>query len=210
VLVKSKDPRGVSPQDPTRTALELTWNFGSGFDRQLRVKSALAEVDNQEAKLDGVKRNLFELTTGAWARSVSGRERERQLMEAVSTSGQAFRGRRRLMEFGRETLPNVLDAQLDYYNLLFDYIDAAFDQRITELRLARTTGELRIDLEGSNTWVDRIFGAPSRPALTEDGMLEALCLSSNAACASEPVVDRSERAPTPLGLRRSARLAGRS
>ncbi|EJL69060.1 TolC family protein [Variovorax sp. Varisp85] len=191
VLVKSKDPRGVSPQDPTRAAFELNWNFGNGFDRQLRLKSALAEVANQEAKLESVKLNLFELTSASWARTVSGRERERQLMEAVSTAGQAFRGRRRLMEFGRETLPKVLDAQLDYYTLLFDYIDGVFDLRISELRLARTTGELRIDPAGPNGWIDRLFGAPRRQVLTEDGLLGALCISSNTTCAAEPTVDRS-------------------
>ena len=211
VVVKSKDPRGVSPQDPTRAAFELNWNFGNGFDRQLRLKSALAEVANQEAKLEGVKLNLLELTSASWSRAVSGRERERQLAEAVSTSGQAFRGRRRLMEFGRETLPAVLDAQLDYYNLLFDYVDAVFDLRITELRLARTTGELRIDADASNSWIDRIFGPPNRPALSEDGLLTALCISSNAGCASEPVV--AERGATATAanppLRRTARLANR-
>lgn len=211
VVVKSKDPRGVSPQDPTRAAFELNWNFGNGFDRQLRLKSALAEVANQEAKLEGVKLNLLELTSASWSRAVSGRERERQLAEAVSTSGQAFRGRRRLMEFGRETLPAVLDAQLDYYNLLFDYVDAVFDLRITELRLARTTGELRIDADASNSWIDRIFGPPNRPALSEDGLLTALCISSNASCASEPVV--AERGATATAanppLRRTARLANR-
>ncbi|MDP9881093.1 outer membrane protein TolC [Variovorax boronicumulans] len=191
VVVKSKDPRGVSPQDPTRAAFELNWNFGNGFDRQLKLKGALAEVANQEAKMEGVKLNLMELTASSWSRTMAGRERERQLMEAVSTSGQAFRGRRRLMEFGRETLPQVLDAQLDYYTLLFDYIDGVFDLRISELRLARTTGELRVDPLGANNWIDRIFGPPSRNVLTEDGLLGALCISSNTTCASEPLVDRA-------------------
>jgi outer membrane protein TolC len=208
VLVKSKDPRGVSPQDPTRAAFELNWNFGNGFDRQLRLRSALAEVANQEAKLEGVKLNLFELTSASWARTVSGREREKQLMEAVSTAGQAFRGRRRLMEFGRETLPKVLDAQLDYYTLLFDYVDGVFDLRISELRLARTTGELRIDPVGTNGWIDRLFGAPSRQVLTEDGLLAKLCISSNTACASEPVAERSvDAAGANPPLRRTPRLS---
>jgi hypothetical protein len=165
----------------------------------------MAEVENQEAKLEGVKLNLFELTSASWSRTVSGRERERQLMEAVSTSGQAFRGRRRLLEFGRDTLPQVLDAQLEYYNLLFDYVDAVFDLRVNELRLARTTGELRIDPEGGNEWVDRVFGAPSRTVLTEDGLLSGPCLASNSTCASEARVDRSENAQT-VTLRRAERL----
>jgi outer membrane protein TolC len=208
VLVKSKDPRGVSPQDPTRAAFELNWNFGNGFDRQLRLKTALSEIANQEARLEGVKLNLFELTSASWARTVSGRERERQLMEAVSTSGQAFRGRRRLMEFGRETLPKVLDAQLDYYTLLFDYIDGVFDLRISELRLARTTGELRVDPAGLNGWIDRLFGAPRRQVLTEDGLLGTLCISSNTTCASEPVAERAMGVATANPpLRKSQRLS---
>lgn len=115
------------------------------------------------------------------------------------------------MEFGRETLPAVLDAQLDYYNLLFDYVDAVFDLRITELRLARTTGELRIDADASNSWIDRIFGPPNRPALSEDGLLTALCISSNASCASEPVVAERGAGATAANppLRRAARLANR-
>lgn len=209
VLVKSKDPRGVSPQDPTRAAFELNWNFGSGFDRQNRMKAALAEVANQESKLEGVKLNLFELTSSSWSRTVSGRARERQLMEAVSTAGQAFRGRRRLMEFGRETLPKVLDAQLDYYTLLFDYIDGVFDLRVSELRLARTTGELRIDPEGANAWIDRMFGPPSRAALTDDGLLGQLCISSNTACASEATNDRGASDATPA-LRSTTTLLPRN
>jgi outer membrane protein TolC len=207
VVVKSKDPRGVSPQDPTRAAFELNWNFGNGFDRQLRLKGALAEVANQEAKLEGVRNNLFELTSASWARTVSGREREKQLMEAVSTSGLAFRGRRRLMEFGRETLPKVLDAQLDYYTLLFDYVDGVFDLRISELRLARTTGELRIDPDGTNNWIDRIFGPPNRAVITEDGLLSQMCISSNSACPNEPIVERSPSAASANPpLRRTPRL----
>jgi len=204
VIVKSKDPRGVSPSEPTRAALELNWNFGSGFDRQLRVRSALAEVANQEAKLEGVRLNLTELTASSWSRVDSGRERERQLMEAARESGEAFRGRRRLMEFGRDTLPNVLDAQLEYYTLLLDFVDAVFDLRISEFRLARTAGELWFAPDSANTWVDGIFGPPSRAALTGDGM-GVLCIGTTAPCAA----DSAERSPGARGLalRRAQRLS---
>lgn len=211
VVVKTKDPRGVSPSEPTRAALELNWNFGSGFDRQLRVKSALAEVENQRAKLEGARRNLFEATHSAWGRSQSGRERERQLKDAVRESGEAFRGRRRLLEFGRETLPNVLDAQLDYYTLLQDYIDAVFDQRITEFRLARATGELRVVPDAPNPWVDRIFGGTPGPLLDEDGVLGLDCLAtSRTSCRAarpqaQPGRDAGEFG-TPLALSVAPRL----
>lgn len=207
VVVKTKDPRGVSPSEPTRAALELNWNFGSGFDRQLRLKAALAELANQEAKLEGVKQNLFELTAASWSRTAAGREREKQLMDAVSESGQAFRGRHRLMEFGRETLPSVLDAQLDYYTLLLDYVDSVFDLRITELRLARTTGELRVAPDSDNPWIDRIFGATTRPLLNEEGVLGVLCIASAGRCAVESAQPVGRGGPAQgLALRAAPRL----
>ncbi|RYF83146.1 MAG: TolC family protein [Comamonadaceae bacterium] len=202
VVVKTKDPRGVSPSEPTRAALELNWNFGSGFDRQLRVKSALAEVENQRAKMEGARRALFEATSSAWGRTQAGRERERQLQDAVRESGEAFRGRRRLLEFGRETLPNVLDAQLDYYTLLQDYIDAVFDQRISEFRLARATGELRVLSDMHNPWVDRVFGSQSGPLLDQEGVLGLDCMgASRTGCAPSPSRPQTRSTDTQTGTR---------
>ncbi len=73
MVVKSKDPRGVSPQDPTRTALELNWNFGSGFDHvSCAERRHWPRSPTEEAKLEGVKLNLFELTWASWSRTVVG------------------------------------------------------------------------------------------------------------------------------------------
>lgn len=207
VLAKTKDPRGVSPSEPTRAAFELSWNFGNGFDQQFRVKAALAEVSNQEAKLEGAKLNLFELASSSWGRTVAGREREKQLLLAVNESGQAFKGRRRLLEFGRETLPNVLDAQVDYYNLLLDYVDAVFDLRITEFRLARTTGQLWISPEEGRGWVDRVFVGSQRPMVTDEGLLSFPCMVSAAQCKSDDVAVAGAGAR--LALRRAPRLRER-
>ena len=47
-------------------------------------------------------------------------------------------------------------------------------------------------------------------ALSEDGLLTALCISSNASCASEPVADRGAAAATSNPpLRRADRLPNR-
>lgn len=202
VLVKTKDPRGAAVPDPTRAALELNWNFGNGFDQQLRLKGALAEVANQEAKQESVKLNLTEVTSASWNRAITGREREKQLLEAVSESGEAFRGRRRLLELGRETLPAVLDAQVDYYTLLLDYVDALFDLKVTEFRLARVTGKLWVAPDSDNAWVSSIFNGPVQPLLTPDGMLNAPCITRNGPCVatSEPA-----RAPVVAAVHRKVR-----
>jgi outer membrane protein TolC len=207
VLVKSKDPRGVSPSEPTRAALELNWNFGSGFDRQLRVKTAMAEVANQESKLESARLNLVELTAASWGRTMAGREREQQLREAVSESGLAFQGRRRLLAFGRETLPNVLDAQVEYYALLLDYVDAMFDLRITEFRLLRTAGRLWVAPDSDNLWIDSIFSGANRPVLAEDSLLSAACIADAARCGGDAGAEPQQQG-IGIALRRAARLGG--
>jgi outer membrane protein TolC len=173
VIVKTKDPRGSAVSEPTRAALELNWNFGSGFDQQLRVKTARAEIERQEARLDGVKLNLREVTSAGWNRAIAGLERERQLRQAVDESGQAFAGRRRLLELGRETLPHVLDAQVDHYTLLLDYVDAMADRQVSEFRLARATGALWIAPDDDNAWVQRLFDGPPLPVLADDAVTGA-------------------------------------
>lgn len=186
VYGKTHDPRGILVTQPTRIGVELNWNFGNGFDAQLRIRSALAEVDNQQAKFEAARRNLMELTGASWDRTSAGRERERDLREAVAESGAAFRGRWRLLEFGRETLPRVLDAQVDYYTLLQDYVDAVYDLRITELRLARATGRLMVARDGDNGWIDTVFTGAARPVLAGDGLDGTLCIAQRAPCIASP------------------------
>ena len=210
VLVKTKDPRGVSPQEPTRAALELNWSFGNGFDQSLRVKTALAEVANQESKMEGARLNLDELTSASWSRTVAGRERERQLRSAVGDAGQAFRGRRRLLEFGRETLPAVLDAQVEYYTLLLDYVDAVFDLRVNEFRLARTTGRLFVAPDSDNTWINSMFfSGASSPVLTQEGLLSLPCSTGGTGCRDDAAA-RGPGADESAGtrLRLAPRLPG--
>jgi len=210
VLVKTKDPRGTAVPEPTRAALELNWNFGNGFDQQTRLKAALAEVANQEAKRESVKLNLTEVTTSSWNRTVAGREREKQLLEAVSESGEAFRGRRRLLELDRETLPAVLDAQVDYYTLLLDYVDALFDLRVTEFRMARVTGRLWVAPDSDNAWVLSIFNGAARPLLTPDGMLSTPCNAKAAPCvAPSGSTSGSKKTPVGLALQMATRLKAR-
>lgn len=210
VLVRTKDPRGSAVAEPTRAALELNWNFGSGFDQQLRVKTALAEVDRQEARLDGVRLNLRELSAASWNRAVSGLERERQLRQAIDESGRAFAGRRRLLELGRETLPHVLDAQVDHHTLLLDYVDAMADRQVGEFRLARVTGALWIAPEGDTDWVQRLFDGPPRPALADDAALGPVCRQGARASAVNPPQTAATASGAASGCRGPTGSAGSS
>ena len=158
VWTKTHDPRGVVYNDATRTGVEINWNFGNGFELQLRVKTALAEVANQESKYEAARLNLMQLTSTAWGQARAGKDKTAEMVSAVSEAAALLHGRRRLMEFGRETLVQVLDAQVDYELQVLDFIDAVIDQRINELRMARVMGFMDEQSWGT-TWVNQVFSA---------------------------------------------------
>lgn len=160
VVARTRDPRGVVYSDATRSGVELNWNFGNGFDRNLRIKGALAEVANQEAKFESARMNLQQLTTTAWGQSRSSGHKVRELGEALRESEQLVQGRQRMLSFGRTTLISVLDARVEYETQRLDWVDAQMDLRVHELRIARVTGRLLLDARSGSTWVEELLAAP--------------------------------------------------
>lgn len=160
VVAQTKDPKGVIYNEGTRYGLELNWNFGNGFELRDRILKAINELQAQEAQQEAVRRQVQEAASAAWGRWQAGREREAQLTEAVREARTAFEGYRRLLEVGRGSLAQVLDAQLDMQRLMLDEADALYDQRINGLRLVRTTGQL-LPRELPEHWLDRLFDQPT-------------------------------------------------
>lgn len=156
VVAHTRDPSGVLYAEGTRYGVELSWNFGNGFELRDRILKAINELQAQEAQQETVRRQVRETASAAWGRTQSGRQRESQLADAVREARAAFEGRRRLLEVGRGSLAQVLDAQLDMQRLLLDEADAIYDQRINELRLARTTGRL-LPQDPPDQWLNALF-----------------------------------------------------
>ena len=161
VVAHTRDPSGVLYAEGTRYGVELSWNFGNGFELRDRILKAINELQAQEAQQETVRRQVRETASAAWGRTQSGRQRESQLADAVREARAAFEGRRRLLEVGRGSLAQVLDAQLDMQRLLLDEADAIYDQRINELRLARTTGRL-LPQDPPDHWLNALF-TPQKP-----------------------------------------------
>lgn len=161
VVAHTRDPSGVLYAEGTRYGFELNWNFGNGFELRDRILKSINELQSQEAQQEAVRRQIRETASAAWGRSLSGRQREAQLASAVHEARAAFEGRRRLLEVGRGSLAQVLDAQLDMQRLMLDEADAVHDQRINELRLARTTGQL-LPQQPPEQWLGALF-APQNP-----------------------------------------------
>lgn len=158
-IAKTHDPKGVLYNAGTRYGVDLNWNFGNGFELRDRILKAINELQAQEAQQESVRRQVYETASAAWGRWQSGRQRETQLTNAVREARFAFEGYRRLLEVGRGSLSLVLDAQLDMQRLMLDEADALYDQRINELRLVRTTGQL-LPQDLPEHWLDQLFGPP--------------------------------------------------
>jgi outer membrane protein TolC len=162
VVAHTRDPSGVLYAEGTRYGVELNWNFGNGFELRDRILKAINELQAQEAQQETVRRQVRETASAAWGRTLSGRQRETQLADAVHEARAAFEGRRRLLEVGRGSLAQVLDAQLDMQRLMLDEADAIYDQRINELRLVRTTGRL-LPQDPPEQWLNALFTSQKPP-----------------------------------------------
>lgn len=162
VVAHTRDPKSVLYNDGTRYGLELNWNFGNGFELRDRILKALNELQAQQAQQEAVRRQVHEAAAAAWGRWQAGRDREMQLSDAVREARGAFEGYRRLLQVGRGSLSQVLDAQLDMQRLMLDEADAIYDQRINALRLVRTTGQL-LPTELPPHWLDQLFAQGARP-----------------------------------------------
>ncbi len=177
VLSKTRDPRGTVYTGATRAGVELNWNIGSGFDLELRIKAAEAEVSNQEARLEAARLNLTQLATTAWGQAEAGRNKVAELEEAIKESSQLVQGRHKMLEYGRETLANVLDAQVELENQRLDLVDAMVDLRINELRVARVMGRFRLEDGAQAPWIEQILSRDAEP-----GMLLPAGLPSKGGC----------------------------
>ncbi|MGB3070738.1 MAG: TolC family protein [Ottowia sp.] len=159
VVAHTRDPKGVLYNEGTRYGLELNWNIGNGFELRDRILKSISELQAQEAQQESVRRQVHEAASAAWGRTQAGRQRETQLTDAVREARSAFEGYRRLLEVGRGNLSLVLDAQLDMQRLMLDEADAIYDQRINELRLVRTTGQL-LPKDMPEQWLSQLFDRP--------------------------------------------------
>ncbi|MCD2166396.1 TolC family protein [Comamonas koreensis] len=163
VVSHTRDPKSVLYTEGTRYGVELNWNFGNGFELRDRILKAISELQAQQAQQEAVRRQVHEAASSAWGRWQAGRARETQLRDAVREASAAFEGYRRLLEVGRGNLSQVLDAQLDVQRLMLDAADAMYDQRINELRLTRTTGQL-LPRDLPEHWLDQLFAQRSANA----------------------------------------------
>ena len=142
-----KDDRsaaGLYQKEETTVFLTTSWNWYNGGEDVNLVEAA--EYDQLEAvELQRNTRNrTLESVRLAWNQYQKGLERQELLEGATQTARSVMEGRKRLRDSGKETALAVLDAEVEYFGILSNKVNAMIEARIGSYRLLSTLGLLNI------------------------------------------------------------------
>lgn len=138
-------------------ALQLTMSSGTLLEGRIKADKAAAQVNTDRAKLGVVTRNVSQRALSAWRGSISGYQREQILSEAAIGAKEVFKARKRLNIAGRETTMALLDAQVEENNVYIDWVNAIFDARMAELKLAKELGKLTPPQGSDQAWASSFY-----------------------------------------------------
>nr|WP_243855406.1 TolC family protein [Aquabacterium sp. A08] len=161
-------PGGYS--EKPRFGVQVSVGSGTVLEAGARVARALSRRDTEAQRHETLLRDLRQMAQAAWQRQRLGATRVGLLAAAATDSLTVFNARARLNSFGRETTLALLDAQVESNNVLIDWVNAIFDQRVGELDLAKETGGLVPGTDAELPWAQQLFAAadyraPVRAAL---------------------------------------------
>ena len=143
----------VPEKEEQSVLLTASWNWYSGGEDVNSAKAA--EYDQLEAV--ELQRNTLNRTMEsvrlAWNQYQKGLERQDLLESATETARSVMDGRKRLRDTGKETALAVLDAEVVYFGILANKVNAMIEARIGSYRLLSTLGLLNIkdlNLDGAD------------------------------------------------------------
>lgn len=139
--------------------LRFNWSLYSGNETRSRSDAALKTYEAVVDREAAVVRKVEEGVRTAWNQLENGRERQELLQNAAKIASEVMGFRKKLRDAGKETAINVLDAEVEYYSVLSNMINAEYDSKIAFYRLLFVTGQFtpeNIGLAGS-------FRIPTKP-----------------------------------------------
>lgn len=122
--------------------LRVNWNLFNGNETRSRSDAALKTFESIVDREVAVGRRVEEAVNSAWNQLQNGRERQELLQGAAKIASEVMTFRKRLRDSGKETAINVLDAEVEYYSVLSNMINAEYDSKIAFYRLMAATGQL--------------------------------------------------------------------
>lgn len=157
----------------------LSYNAFSGGEQVAKINQAAAAVETRRAQLAAARLRTEESVRFQWGKWIAGQERAKTLRTAYGDSLQVFKNRKRLRDFGRETVIVMLDAQVEYFNVLIAYVNATFDARDAGFRLVHATGQMMPASGSEGLWFARFFSKNSERARLEASLKETENIASS-------------------------------
>lgn len=139
---RDRNVNQLARRDETLALVRMNWVLFSGLDTTNRVAAASKDLEEQQARQQIASNKVREVVRINWNQLVNGAERLELLDSAAAISRYVMEDRKRLRDAGKETALNVLDAEVEYYGVLANKVNAAYDTRISSYRLLQSIGEL--------------------------------------------------------------------
>ena len=141
---RDKNAAGLYKKDENTALLKLSWNLLGGV--QANSLSKAAAFDQMEAaELEtNAQRKILESVRMAWNQYQKGVERVALLDAATESARTVMNGRKRLRDSGKETALAVLDAEVEFFGILANKVNAMIEARIGSYRLLSAIGLLNI------------------------------------------------------------------
>lgn len=172
-----KDPFTGKNSDSSLN-VRLSYSAFSGGEQTAKINQAAATVETRRAQLNASRLRIEEGVRFQWGKWVAGRERAKTLRNATQDSLVVFKNRKRLRDFGRETVTVMLDAQVEYFNVLIAYINATFDSRDAGLRLVHAMGQMMPANGSEGVWFERFFSKDTERKRLEQALKETENIAS--------------------------------
>jgi outer membrane protein len=155
--VDSKDISKSGLRDVTTSGsvgLQLSIPLYSGGGRSSQLRQAVALRDQQRDTREAVRRDTREATRQAFLGVSSGAAQIRALEQARISSASSVASSRRGREVGVRTTVDVLNAEQNYYQTLYNIAAAQHQYLMSRLLLAATIGTLdQTELAKVNQWL---------------------------------------------------------
>lgn len=155
-----KNVNALANRDERSILLKMNWNIFSGGETFSRSRAATAYHQSLVEREVNVSRKVEESVRVAWHQLVNGRERQELLENAANISYEVMQNRKRLRDAGKETAINVLDAEVEYFGVQSNRINAMYETRVGSYRLLAAMGQLTPKLLGLD---QATFAVPVKP-----------------------------------------------
>jgi outer membrane protein len=134
--------------------LQVSIPLYTGGNRSSQLRAAVALRDQQQDILEAVRRDAEQATRQAFLGVESGAAQIKALEQARISSASSLSSSKRGREVGVRTTIDVLNAQQNYYQTLYNLAAARYQYLLSKLQLAASVGNLnQTELADVNTWL---------------------------------------------------------